>query len=153
MAALARKRRRAQRCLCSSLASGGQQQCRASQRRSSASSHRATRPSEASRSGSVGAGSFTSGIAAPPRTTHAPYRKADPLIAICGGGVNLFNSQGDPRTTEYLTIIGELDVDLRSTIAAEARAKSVYERLPRVHLESIQLSSLIKVSKSTGFTR
>ncbi len=55
---------------------------------------------------------------------------ADPLIAICGGGgVNLFNSQGNPWTANYLTITGELDVDLRSNIAAEARAKIVYERL------------------------
>ncbi len=56
--------------------------------------------------------------------------EADPLIAIAGGGgVNLFNSQGDPWTADYLKITGELDVDLRSNIAAEARAKIVYERL------------------------
>src|SRR5579884_3261329 len=55
---------------------------------------------------------------------------ADPLIAIAGGGgVSLFNSQGDPWTADYLKITGELDVDLRSNIAAEARAKIVYERL------------------------
>jgi Mn-containing catalase len=55
---------------------------------------------------------------------------ADPLIAIAGGGgVNLFNSQGNPWTADYLKITGELDVDLRSNIAAEARAKIVYERL------------------------
>lgn len=54
----------------------------------------------------------------------------DPLIAIAGGGgVNLFNSQGNPWTADYLKITGELDVDLRSDIAAEARAKIVYERL------------------------
>ncbi len=54
----------------------------------------------------------------------------DPLIAIAGGGgVNLFNSQGNPWTADYLKITGELDVDLRSNIAAEARAKIVYERL------------------------
>ena len=46
-----------------------------------------------------------------------------------GGGVNLFNSQGNPWTADYLKITGELDVDLRSNIAAEARAKIVYERL------------------------
>ncbi len=48
--------------------------------------------------------------------------EADPLIAI-------FNSQGNPWTADYLKITGELDVDLRSNIAAEARAKIVYERL------------------------
>jgi Mn-containing catalase len=54
----------------------------------------------------------------------------DPLVAIAGGGgVNLFNSQGNPWTADYLKITGELDVDLRSNIAAEARAKIVYERL------------------------
>src|SRR5688572_22412587 len=58
------------------------------------------------------------------------FAEADPLIAIAGGGgVNLFNSMGDPWTADYLKITGELDVDLRSNIAAEARAKIVYERL------------------------
>ena len=56
--------------------------------------------------------------------------EADPLIAIAGGGgVGLFNSMGNPWTADYLKITGELDVDLRSNIAAEARAKIVYERL------------------------
>ncbi|MGA7804650.1 DUF892 family protein [Bradyrhizobium sp.] len=56
--------------------------------------------------------------------------ETDPLIAIAGGGgVNLFNSQGNPWTADYLKITGELDVDLRSNMAAEARAKIVYERL------------------------
>src|SRR6202522_2865905 len=55
---------------------------------------------------------------------------ADPLVAICGGGgVGLFNSVGNAWTSDYLKITGELDVDLRSNIAAEARAKIVYERL------------------------
>ena len=53
--------------------------------------------------------------------------EADPLIAIAGGGgVNLFNSQGNAWTADYLKITGELDVDLRSNIAAEARSKIVY---------------------------
>ena len=56
--------------------------------------------------------------------------EADPLVAICGGGgVSLNNSQGNPWTADYLKITGELDVDLRNNIAAEARAKIVYERL------------------------
>src|ERR687883_450086 len=54
----------------------------------------------------------------------------DPLVAIAGGGgVNLYNSAGSAWTADYLKITGELDVDLRSNIAAEARAKIVYERL------------------------
>jgi len=56
--------------------------------------------------------------------------ESDPLIAIAGGGgVNLYNSMGNAWTADYLKITGELDVDLRSNIAAEARAKIVYERL------------------------
>jgi len=56
--------------------------------------------------------------------------EADPLVAIAGGGgVCLNNSMGNPWTADYLKITGELDVDLRSNIAAEARAKIVYERL------------------------
>jgi Mn-containing catalase len=56
--------------------------------------------------------------------------EADPLIAIAGGGgVNLHNSMGNAWTADYLKVTGELDVDLRSNIAAEARAKIVYERL------------------------
>ena len=56
--------------------------------------------------------------------------EVDPLIAIAGGGgVGLFNSMGNAWTADYLKITGELDVDLRSNIAAEARAKIVYERL------------------------
>lgn len=56
--------------------------------------------------------------------------EADPLVAIAGGGgVNLYNSVGSAWTADYLKITGELDVDLRNNIAAEARAKIVYERL------------------------
>src|SRR5437762_619498 len=65
-----------------------------------------------------------------PLKTNRRAAQADPLIAIAGGGgVNLFNSMGTPWTADYLKITGELDVDLRSNIAAEARAKIVYERL------------------------
>src|SRR3954466_11014442 len=56
--------------------------------------------------------------------------EADPLMAIAGGGgINLHNSMGNPWPADSLKIAGELDVDLRSNIAAEARAKIVYERL------------------------
>ncbi len=56
--------------------------------------------------------------------------EADPLVAVAGGGgVNLFNSQGNPWTADYLKVSGQPEVDLRSNIAAEARAKIVYERL------------------------
>jgi Mn-containing catalase len=65
-----------------------------------------------------------------PMKKDADAAEHDPLIAIAGGGgVNLFDSMGNPWTATYLKITGELDVDLRSNIAAEARAKIVYERL------------------------
>ncbi|HEX5234563.1 MAG TPA: manganese catalase family protein [Silvibacterium sp.] len=55
---------------------------------------------------------------------------ADPLVTIAGGGgVSLYNSAGNAWTADYLKITGDLAVDLRSNIAAEARAKIVYERL------------------------
>lgn len=58
--------------------------------------------------------------------------EADPLIAIVGGGgVSLNNSQGNPWTADYLKISGQLEVDLRNNIAAEARAKITYENLIR----------------------
>jgi Mn-containing catalase len=56
--------------------------------------------------------------------------EADPLVAIAGGGgVALYDSMGNAWTADYLKITGDLAVDLRSNIAAEARAKIVYERL------------------------
>src|SRR5205807_4220310 len=65
-----------------------------------------------------------------PLKTNRGAAHEDPLIAIAGGGgVGLCNSMGDAWTADYLKITGELDVDLRSNIAAEARAKIVYERL------------------------
>jgi Mn-containing catalase len=65
-----------------------------------------------------------------PMKTSRKAAEADPLIAICGGGgVNLYNSEGNAWTADHLKITGEPEVDLRSNIAAEARAKIVYERL------------------------
>jgi Mn-containing catalase len=65
-----------------------------------------------------------------PMKTARDAAESDPLIAIAGGGgVSLCNSAGDAWTAAYIAITGELDVDLRSNIAAEARAKIVYERL------------------------
>ncbi len=54
----------------------------------------------------------------------------DPLIAVVGGGgISLNNSEGNPWTADYLKISGQVEVDLRSNMAAEARAKITYERL------------------------
>jgi len=51
---------------------------------------------------------------------------------LAGGGAMLFNSAGVPWTAAYIDTIGEPTADLRSNIAAEARAKIVYERLINV---------------------
>ena len=65
-----------------------------------------------------------------PMKTKRSAAEADPLVAICGGGgVSLHNSMGSAWTANYLKITGEIDVDLRNNIAAEARAKITYERL------------------------
>jgi Mn-containing catalase len=51
---------------------------------------------------------------------------------LYGGGTPLTNSGGVPWTAAYVDTIGEPTADLRSNIAAEARAKIVYERLINV---------------------
>jgi len=48
---------------------------------------------------------------------------------LYGAGSPLVNSAGVPWTAAYIDTIGEPTADLRSNIAAEARAKIVYERL------------------------
>lgn len=51
---------------------------------------------------------------------------------LFGGGPALVNSAGVPFSGAYVDSIGEPTADLRSNIAAEARAKIVYERLINV---------------------
>lgn len=48
---------------------------------------------------------------------------------LYGGGPALTNSGGVPWTAAYVDTIGDPSCDLRSNIAAESRAKIVYERL------------------------
>jgi manganese catalase len=48
---------------------------------------------------------------------------------LYGGGPALTNSGGVPWDAKYIDTIGEPTADLRSNIAAEARAKIIYERL------------------------
>ena len=48
---------------------------------------------------------------------------------LFGGGVGLIDSAGVPWSANYIDSRGEPTVDLRSNIAAESRAKIVYERL------------------------
>jgi len=51
---------------------------------------------------------------------------------LYGGGPPLTNSGGVPWTAAYVDSIGDPTCDLRSNIAAEARAKIIYERLVNV---------------------
>jgi Mn-containing catalase len=51
---------------------------------------------------------------------------------LYGAGAALTNSGGLPWRAEYIDTIGEPTADLRSNIAAEARAKIIYERLINV---------------------
>lgn len=48
---------------------------------------------------------------------------------LSGGSPTLTDSNGNPWTAAYVTANGDLTVDLRSNIAAESRAKIVYEYL------------------------
>src|SRR3569832_295700 len=51
---------------------------------------------------------------------------------LYGGGPSLTNSSGVPWTAAYIDSIGDPACDLRSNIAAESRAKIVYERMINV---------------------
>jgi Mn-containing catalase len=51
------------------------------------------------------------------------------FFVLTGGGPRLTDSQGQPWSGAYVTANGDLTVDLRSNIAAESRAKIVYEYL------------------------
>lgn len=51
------------------------------------------------------------------------------FLCVSGGGPTLTNSQGVPWSGSYVDANGDLTVDVRSDIAAESRAKIVYEYL------------------------
>ena len=51
------------------------------------------------------------------------------FFSLSGGGPRLTDSQGQPWQGSYVNANGDLTVDLRSNIAAESRAKIVYEYL------------------------
>lgn len=63
---------------------------------------------------------------------------------LYGGGPPLVNSAGVPWTAAYIDTIGDPTADLRSNIAAEARAKIIYERL-------INLTTDPGVKEALGF--
>jgi Mn-containing catalase len=54
---------------------------------------------------------------------------APQFLVVTGGGPAVTNSQGVPWSGAYVNANGDLTVDLRSNIAAESRAKIVYEYL------------------------
>ncbi|HEY9877452.1 MAG TPA: manganese catalase family protein [Leptolyngbyaceae cyanobacterium] len=51
------------------------------------------------------------------------------FLALSGGGPRVTDSQGTPWSGAFVNANGDLTVDLRSDIAAESRAKIVYEYL------------------------
>jgi Mn-containing catalase len=51
------------------------------------------------------------------------------FLVLSGGGPTVTNSEGVPWNGNYVNANGDLTVDLRSDIAAESRAKIVYEYL------------------------
>jgi Mn-containing catalase len=57
-------------------------------------------------------------------------------ILTGGAGPKLVDSMGNPWTAAYIDTIGEPTADLRSDIAAEARAKIVYERLIKMSVDN-----------------
>jgi Mn-containing catalase len=66
------------------------------------------------------------------------------FLALTGGGPAVTNSEGTPWSGMYVNANGELTVDLRSNIAAESRAKIVYEYL-------MQFTDDPHVKESLGF--
>jgi Mn-containing catalase len=63
------------------------------------------------------------------RALSGPGNDSHVTQLLYGGGPPLINSAGVPWTAAYIDTIAEPTADLRSNIAAEARAKIVYERL------------------------
>lgn len=63
------------------------------------------------------------------RSLHGAGNDSHVTQILYGGGPALTNSGGQLWTSGYIDSIGEPTADLRSNIAAEARAKIVYERL------------------------
>lgn len=66
------------------------------------------------------------------------------FLALTGGGPRLTDSQGVPWQGSYANANGDLTVDLRSDIAAESRAKIVYEHL-------MQFTDDSEVKETLGF--
>ena len=63
------------------------------------------------------------------RTINGAGNDSHVTQVLYGGGPALINSGGVPWTAAYIDSIGDPTCDLRSNIAAESRAKIIYERL------------------------
>jgi Mn-containing catalase len=96
------------------------------------------------------------GKAAKEDIIHAAMMDPQALV-LSGGGPSLTNSVGVPWTAAYVTANGDLTVDLRSNIAAESRAKIVYEYLmqftndPHIH-ESLRFLMTREIAHMQMFT-
>ncbi len=66
------------------------------------------------------------------RSLHGAGNDSHVTQVLYGGGPALTNSGGQLWTAGYIDSIGDPTADLRSNIAAEARAKIIYERLINV---------------------
>ena len=71
---------------------------------------------------------LTQGKAAKEEVMHEALTNPQFLV-LSGGGPTLTNSNGVPWSGAYVTANGDLTVDYRSNMAAESRAKIVYEYL------------------------
>jgi Mn-containing catalase len=78
------------------------------------------------------------------RTINGAGNDSHVTQVLYGGGPALTNSGGVPWTAAYIDTIGDPTCDLRSNIAAESRAKIIYERL-------INLTSDPGVREALGF--
>jgi len=64
------------------------------------------------------------------------------FLVLSGGGPTVTNAAGVPWNGNYVNANGDLTVDLRSNIAAESRAKIVYEYLMQFTDDPLVLESL-----------
>jgi Mn-containing catalase len=99
---------------------------------------------------------MTKGKAAKEEYMHEAW--VNPQFAVLsGGGPRVTDSQGVPWSGSFVNANGDLTVDLRSNIAAESRAKIVYEYLlqftddPLVH-ESLQFLMTREIAHFQMFT-
>src|SRR6201987_5567574 len=61
--------------------------------------------------------------------TNHPVAASPLFLTLSGGGPDVKDSTGNPWTSTFLDANGDPAVDLRSNLAAESRAKGVYEYL------------------------